>query len=60
MKNALADPRHEMALLHRVLIGSAVFFVLLLIGVQLSRSAGVLAPAGSSISRPVPPNSSPR
>lgn len=59
MKNAQADPRQEMALLHRVLIGSAVFFVLLLIGVQLSRSAGRLA-AGSSIPIPVPPNSSPR
>jgi len=34
---ALADPRQEMALFHRILIGTAVFFFALLIGVQVTR-----------------------
>ena len=40
------DPRHEMALLHRILVGSAVFFAALLIGVQITRAAGLLPPTG--------------
>ncbi len=43
---ASGDPRHEMALLHRVLVGTVVLFVALLIGVQITRAAGLLPPAG--------------
>lgn len=41
---AIVDPRHEMALFHRILVGTAVFFVALLIGVQVTRGAGTPSP----------------
>jgi hypothetical protein len=38
---AIVDPRQEMALFHRILVGTAVFFVALLIGVQITRATGI-------------------
>ena len=43
---ASVDPGLVMALLHRVLIGTAVFFMALLIGVQVTRAAGSFVRAG--------------
>lgn len=40
------DPRHQRALLNRILIGSAIFLALMLLGVFFSRATGVLPVVG--------------
>jgi len=47
MTARVSDAGHGMALFHRVLVGSVAFFVALLIGVQITRAAGLLPPPGS-------------
>jgi hypothetical protein len=44
--NLKADPRHDLALLYRVLIGATVFLAVLLIGVQLARAVEIIPSLG--------------
>jgi hypothetical protein len=50
---AFVDPRREMALFHRILIGAAVFFFALLIGIQITRT--VVAPSPRNAGEPAGP-----